>query len=79
MKLNGESLFGFCLYLEKIWVVVKIKLYYTQPRPDVLPHGLKPKKKWDLEGPLKRANWKTIVPQKMSEKAFWVKVSRNEL
>ncbi|OWR47100.1 putative Diaphanous [Danaus plexippus plexippus] len=43
------------------------------PQPDVLPHGLKPKKKWEVEGPLKRANWKTIVPQKMSEKAFWLK------
>lgn len=27
--------------------------------PDVLPHGLKPKKKWDIEG-LKRANWNTV-------------------
>ncbi|VVC99649.1 unnamed protein product [Leptidea sinapis] len=39
------------------------------PQPDVLPHGLKPKKKWEVGGPLKRANWKTIIPQKMSEKA----------
>ncbi|KPJ00072.1 Protein diaphanous, partial [Papilio xuthus] len=44
------------------------------PQPDILPYGLKPKKKWEVEGPLKRANWKTIIPQKMSEKAFWVKV-----
>lgn len=29
-------------------------------RPDVLPHGLKPKRKWDVSGPLKRANWKTV-------------------
>ncbi|XP_026739587.1 protein diaphanous isoform X3 [Trichoplusia ni] len=49
------------------------------PQPDVLPHGLKPKKKWEVEGPLKRANWKTIVPQKMSEKAFWVKVQEDKL
>ncbi|XP_022824018.1 protein diaphanous-like [Spodoptera litura] len=49
------------------------------PVPDVLPHGLKPKKKWEVEGPLKRANWKTIVPQKMSEKAFWVKVQEDKL
>ncbi|CAB3233745.1 unnamed protein product [Arctia plantaginis] len=50
------------------------------PQPDVvLPYGLKPKKKWELEGPLKRANWKTIVPQKMSEKAFWVKVQEDKL
>nr|XP_049707146.1 protein diaphanous isoform X5 [Helicoverpa armigera] len=49
------------------------------PQPDVLPHGLKPKRKWEVEGPLKRANWKTIVPQKMSEKAFWVKVQEDKL
>ncbi|XP_030041077.2 protein diaphanous isoform X4 [Manduca sexta] len=49
------------------------------PQPDILPHGLKPKKKWEVEGPLKRANWKTIVPQKMSEKAFWVKVQEDKL
>lgn len=38
-----------------------------------LPHYLKPKKKFDAEGPMKRANWKAIIPQKLSEKAFWVK------
>ncbi|CAG4949456.1 unnamed protein product [Parnassius apollo] len=48
-------------------------------QPDVLPYGLKPKKKWEVEGPLKRANWKTIGPQKMSEKAFWVKVQEDKL
>lgn len=30
------------------------------PQPDVLPHGLKPKKKWEVQGPIKRANWKTV-------------------
>ncbi|XP_063545456.1 protein diaphanous isoform X1 [Cydia strobilella] len=49
------------------------------PQPDVLPHGLKPKKKWEVEGPLKRANWKTIIPAKMSEKAFWVKVQEEKM
>ncbi|XP_064076062.1 protein diaphanous isoform X1 [Vanessa tameamea] len=49
------------------------------PQPDILPHGLKPKKKYEVEGPLKRANWKTIVPQKMSEKAFWVNVHEDKL
>lgn len=28
--------------------------------PDALPHGLKPKKKWNVEG-IKRANWKTVI------------------
>jgi hypothetical protein len=27
---------------------------------ETLPHGLKPKKKWDVSGPLKKANWKTV-------------------
>ncbi|XP_039752772.1 protein diaphanous isoform X2 [Pararge aegeria] len=49
------------------------------PQPDILPYGLKPKKKWEVEGPLKRANWKNIVPQKMSEKAFWVTVQEDKL
>lgn len=48
-----------------------------QPQP--LPHGLKPKKKWDVDGPMKRANWKAIVPQKMSEKSFWVRVHEDKL
>lgn len=29
-------------------------------QPDVLPHGLKPKKKWEVNAPLKKANWKTV-------------------
>ncbi|XP_058799621.1 protein diaphanous isoform X2 [Phymastichus coffea] len=44
-----------------------------------LPHGLKPKKKWEVEGPLKRANWKAILPHKMTEKSFWVKVQEDKL
>ncbi|XP_039444037.1 protein diaphanous [Culex pipiens pallens] len=44
-----------------------------------LPHGLKPKKKWDTDGPMKRANWKAIVPQKLSESSFWVKVQEDKL
>ncbi|KAK4878010.1 hypothetical protein RN001_010516 [Aquatica leii] len=47
--------------------------------PDILPHGLRPKKKWEVSGPLKRANWKAIIPQKMSEKSFWVKVQEEKL
>lgn len=33
--------------------------------PDVLPHGMKPKKKWEVSGPLKRANWKTVSCTKL--------------
>lgn len=33
----------------------------SPPTPiQVLPHGLKPKKKWEVDGPLKRANWKAV-------------------
>ncbi|XP_030763469.1 protein diaphanous [Sitophilus oryzae] len=44
-----------------------------------LPHGLKPKKKWEVKGPLKKANWKTILPQKLSENSFWVKAKEEDL
>ncbi|KAL1452185.1 hypothetical protein WDU94_006483 [Cyamophila willieti] len=47
--------------------------------PDVLPPGLKPKKKWEVGGPLKRANWKTINAQNIKENSFWVKVKEEEL
>ncbi|CAG9862213.1 unnamed protein product [Phyllotreta striolata] len=48
-------------------------------RPDLLPYGLKPKRKWEVKGPLKRANWKMILPQKMSESSFWIKAKEEEL
>lgn len=44
-----------------------------------LPHGLKPKKKWDTDGPMKRAYWNAIVPQKLSANSFWVKVQEDKL
>ena len=47
--------------------------------PEVLPHGLKPKKKWDVDGPMKRANWKAIIPHRMTEKSFWVRVHEDKL
>ncbi|KAJ8921203.1 hypothetical protein NQ315_013675 [Exocentrus adspersus] len=48
-------------------------------RPDLLPLGLKPKKKWEVKGPLKRANWKMIMPQKLTDKSFWVKAKEEDL
>ncbi|XP_072751570.1 protein diaphanous isoform X2 [Anoplolepis gracilipes] len=45
----------------------------------VLPPGLKPKKKWEVDGPLKRANWKTILPHRLTEKSFWTKVQEDRL
>lgn len=49
------------------------------PGPPALPFGLKPKKTWQIDGPMKRANWKPIVPNKMSEKSFWVKCQEQRL
>lgn len=49
------------------------------PLINTLPHYLKPKKKFDADGPMKRANWKAIIPQKLSEKAFWVKCQEEKL
>ncbi|XP_011685321.1 PREDICTED: protein diaphanous isoform X2 [Wasmannia auropunctata] len=49
------------------------------PAIQVLPHGLKPKKKWEVDGPLKRANWKAILPHKLTEKSFWMKVQEDRL
>lgn len=46
---------------------------------NVLPHGLKPKKQWEVKNPMKRANWKAITPQKMSDKAFWIKCQEDKL
>ncbi|XP_043803672.1 protein diaphanous isoform X2 [Apis laboriosa] len=44
-----------------------------------LPLGLKPKKKWEVDAPLKRANWKAIMPHKLTEKSFWIKVQEDKL
>ncbi|GFV84142.1 protein diaphanous [Trichonephila clavipes] len=49
------------------------------PPTNVLPHGMQPKKKYVLETPLKRVNWKKIPPQKLSDKAFWVSVREEKL
>lgn len=51
----------------------------SPPQPETLPHGMKPKKKYNVGTTLKRANWKKVMPQKISEKAFWVKVQEDEL
>ncbi|KAH7953779.1 hypothetical protein HPB49_012065 [Dermacentor silvarum] len=48
-------------------------------QPETLPHGMKPKKKYTVGTTLKRANWKKVMPQKVSEKSFWVKVREDEL
>nr|CAD7593291.1 unnamed protein product [Timema genevievae] len=49
------------------------------PKSVELPYGLKPKRKWDVEAPTKRAIWKTITPEKMTDKSFWIQVKEEEL
>merc|ERR1719369_1551433 len=41
--------------------------------------GLKKKKKWQVEGSIKRTNWKPIPVASLTEKAFWVKVGEERL
>ncbi|XP_055376357.1 protein diaphanous [Condylostylus longicornis] len=44
-----------------------------------LPPGMKPKTKWNVKNPMKRANWKAIAPNKISENAFWIKCQEEKL
>ncbi|XP_036212605.2 protein diaphanous isoform X2 [Bactrocera oleae] len=44
-----------------------------------LPNGLKPKKKWEVENPMKRINWKVVSPQIMSDKSFWFTCEEDRL
>ena len=44
-----------------------------------LPRGLKPKKTWTVSETLKKANWKPIIPFKLSEKSFWLHCQEDRL
>lgn len=50
----------------------------NQPRTE-LPPFLKPKKKYTVEGPMKRANWKPIAPEKLSSESLWTKIHDDNL
>jgi len=41
--------------------------------------GIKKKKKWQVEGSIKRTNWKPIPVNNLTEKALWVKVDEERL
>jgi len=41
--------------------------------------GMKRKKKWTVEGPIKRTNWKSVPAQKLTKDAFWTKVDEEKL
>ncbi|XP_052277094.1 protein diaphanous homolog 2-like isoform X1 [Dreissena polymorpha] len=37
-----------------------------------LPHGMKPKKKYEVKQPMKRANWKKVEAKQLDKNSFWV-------
>ncbi|XP_010295173.1 PREDICTED: protein diaphanous homolog 2, partial [Phaethon lepturus] len=43
-----------------------------------LPHGMKEKKKYNLEVSMKRINWSKIEPQEIAENSFWVKAEEDK-
>jgi hypothetical protein len=40
---------------------------------------MKRKKKWTVEGQIKRTNWKAVPLNRLTEKAFWTNVDEEEL
>jgi diaphanous 2 len=41
--------------------------------------GMKRKKKWSVEGQIKRTNWKAVPVNRLTEKAFWTGVDEERL
>ncbi len=58
-------------------MLTKISLYnyYSE---NVLPFGMKEKKKYKVDQPLKRINWNKIQAQKLKENSFWVKANEDK-
>ncbi|XP_050166729.1 protein diaphanous homolog 2 isoform X6 [Myiozetetes cayanensis] len=48
------------------------------PVAPALPHGMKEKKKYQLEVSMKRINWSKIEPQEIGENSFWVKAEEDK-
>lgn len=48
------------------------------PAPPQLPFGLQPKKDYKPEVQLKRANWRKIGPEDLSENSFWTKAKEDQ-
>ncbi|XP_059507467.1 protein diaphanous homolog 2 isoform X1 [Stegostoma tigrinum] len=46
--------------------------------PAALPYGLQPKKQYNPEAPMRRANWSQIGPQEMTETCFWIKAKEEK-
>lgn len=55
------------------------QLPFGAPPAPILPPGLKPKKVYRHEMPIKRANWRKITPTKISEQSFWVNIDEDAL
>lgn len=48
------------------------------PAPPSLPYGLQPKKEYKPEVQLKRANWRKLGPEDLSENSFWTKANEKQ-
>lgn len=46
---------------------------------NILPYGMREKKKYKIEQPLKKVNWNKIQTQHLKENSFWVKVNEEKL
>merc|ERR1719361_727895 len=46
---------------------------------DVILSQLGIKRKWDVDAPTKRTNWKVVPPQKLTKDAFWTHVDEEKL
>lgn len=46
--------------------------------PPPLPYGLQPKKEYNPEIQLKRANWRKLGPEDLSENSFWTKAKEEK-
>ena len=49
------------------------------PPGNQLPHGMKPKKKFQPEVQMKRANWTKVHSSKLEADSFWVKANEESL
>lgn len=53
--------------------------FQSSKPPDELPFGMKPKKKYTLDVPMKKANWEKIKPNMLDKNSVWVQLHEDEL
>lgn len=56
-------MFSFCLVYDS---------YFFSLSDTQLPYGMKEKKKYKVDQPLKRINWNKIQATRLKENSFWV-------